>query len=111
MANNTYTSQNKIGVGFHRRTTNQEHKLGELILLDSTIPGRLGRLGMYVKASGAIAASNYVTVALSSISCLATSVDGGAGTAYCRNGSVAFVDGEYGWVLVIKTAFPQGSNT
>jgi hypothetical protein len=111
MANNNYATSNKLGVNITRRTTDPEHKLGDVVQLVSNVPGNIGKLAMYIKASGVIGNSNYATVALSSVSCLATSVDGGAGTAFFRCGSVAFADGEYGWLLCVKTAIPQGTNT
>lgn len=111
MANNNYATSNKLGVNITRRTTDPEHKLGDVVQLVSNLPGNIGKLAMYIRASGAIAANNYATVALTTVSCLATSVDGGAGTAYFRAGSAAFVADEYGWLLCVKTAIPQGTNT
>lgn len=112
MANNNYTSSNKIGVNLMRRTTDPEHKVGEYVLVLSNLPGNQGKLAMYVKASGAIGNSNYATVNLSTLSCLATSVDSsGLGTVYFRNTSVAFVDGEYGWLLCVKTAIPLATGS
>lgn len=109
MANFAYSSSNKLGVNINRRTTDPEHKVGEVVQLVSNTPSVQGKLAMYIKASGVIGNSNYATVALSSVSCLATSVDGGAGTAFFRCGSVAFADAEYGWLLCVKTAIPQGT--
>ena len=108
---NIYSSDGKLGVAFDRKTTSPEHKVGTVIKLLSNYPSVQGKFAMYVKASGVIGNSLYATVALSSISCLATSVDGGAGTTYFRNGSVAFADGEYGWLMCVKTAIPQGTNS
>lgn len=108
---NIYTNDSKLGVAFDRKTTSPEHKVGTVVKLLSNYPTVQGKFAMYVKASGVIGNSTYATVALASISCLATSVDGGAGTAFFRNGSVAFADGEYGWLLCVKTAIPQGTNT
>lgn len=108
---NTYTSDNKLGVAFDRKTTAAEHKVGTVVTLLSNFPSVQGKFAMYVKASGVIGNSTYATVALTSISCLATSVDGGAGTAFFRNGSVAFAADEYGWLMCVKTAIPQGTNT
>ena len=91
---NTYTSDNKLGVAFDRKTTAAEHKVGTVVTLLSNFPSVQGKFAMYVKASGVIGNSTYATVALASISCLATSVDGGSGTAFFRNGSVAFAADE-----------------
>lgn len=111
MANFAYSSSNKIGVNINRRTTEAEHKVGEMVMLVSNTPSVQGKLAMYVKATGIIGNSNYATVAMNTISCLASSVDGGAGTAYFRCGSVAFADAEYGWLLCVKTAIPQGTGS
>jgi hypothetical protein len=111
MANNIYASTPTLGVNIYRRTTEAELKVGTVVQLNTSLPGVQGKLAMYIKASGALGANNYATVALTSVSCLATSVDGGAGTAFFRVGSVAFADGEYGWLLCVKTAIPQGTNT
>lgn len=108
---NIYTSDNKLGVGFDRKTTSPEHKVGTVVKLLSNFPSVQGKWAMYIKAATVIGNSNYATVALSSISCLATSVDGGAGTTYFRNGSVEFAADEYGWLMCVKTAIPQGTNT
>lgn len=99
-----------IGVDFHRRTTTAEHGLGTQVVITSSVnPGYNGRLAIYVKASGVIANSSYVTVDLSTVSCLATSVDTGAtGTALYRNGSVAFADLEFGWVMGLRR-YPAGA--
>jgi hypothetical protein len=110
MSNSKYQSAGLLGVNIDRRTTSPEHALGQVVTLNSSIPSVIGKLAMYIKASGALGNSNYCTVALTSVSCLATSVDGGAGTAYFRVGSVAFAADEYGWVLCVKTAIPQGTN-
>jgi hypothetical protein len=109
MSNTNYSTSNKIGVNITRRTTDPEHKLGDVVQLVSTIAGNVGKLAMYVKATGIIGNSNYATVSMGSVA--ASSVDGGAGTAFFRNGSVAFADGEYGWLLCVKTAIPQGTGS
>lgn len=111
MANSKYATTGLIGVNVDRRTTDPEFKVGTVVALNSSLPSVQGKFAMYIKASGVLGNSNYATVALTSVSCLATSVDGGAGTAYFRVGSVAFADGEYGWLLCVKTAIPQGTNT
>lgn len=94
-----------IGVDFNRRTSTQEHKVGMVVTVASQVnPAYNGALAMYVKSSGGLAANNYCTVDLSTVSCLITSVDGGAGTAFLRNGSVAFSDLDFGWVRILKRA-------
>lgn len=103
----TFTTTPLAGVAFDIKTTDPLLRVGTVVALTSDNPSTLGKFAMYVKASGVIGNSNYATVALTSISCLATSVDGGAGTAYTRNGSVAFADGEYGWVIVTRTSIFQ----
>jgi hypothetical protein len=108
---NIYQSEGLIGAGIDRKTDSPEHKLGTVVKVVSNIPGGIGKFAMYIRAATAIANSNYATVALNTVSCLATSVDGGAGTTYFRNGSVAFAANEYGWLLCVKTAIPQGVNT
>lgn len=92
-----------MGINFSVKSTDPYVKVGTVIALGSDDNlYALGKFAMYVKASGIIGNSSYATVALTSISCLASSVDGGAGTAYYRNGSVAFADGDYGWLFVTK---------
>jgi hypothetical protein len=108
---NIYSSDGKLGVNFDRKTTDPEHKVGTVVKLLSNFASVQGKFAMYIKANGVIGNSTYATVALTSVSCLATSVDGGAGTAYFRNGSVAFAANEYGWLMCVKTAIPQGTNS
>ena len=92
-----------LGCNFSLKTTDPLVEVGTVVALASdTNLYAIGKFAMYVKANGVVGNSNYCTVALTSVSCLLTSVDGGAGTAYARNGSVAFADGEYGWVYVTK---------
>lgn len=92
-----------LGVNFGLKTTDPLVAVGTLVSLvsDDNVYAN-GKFAMYVKANGVIGNSSYCTVALTSVSNLASSVDGGAGTAFARNGSVAFADAEYGWVYVVK---------
>lgn len=59
------------------------------------VTGNRGRLLMYVQATGVIGANAQVSVQTSTLSFSATSVAVGSWT----NSSVAFADGEYGWVF------------
>ena len=103
----TRTSSPVIGIGFDLKTTDPQFTLGMVVPLSSDVPARIGKFAMYIRASAVIGNSAFATVDLTTISCLATSVDGGAGTAYFRNGSVAFAANEYGWLFCTKTAIPQ----
>lgn len=107
MANTTFASTPLLGINFDEKRTTVDGPsvaVGTVVQLQSSVPARIGKFAMYIQANGAIANSSYVTVALTSISCLGSSVDAGAsGTAYTRNGSVAFADSEYGWVYIVRT--------
>lgn len=107
MANTNFTSEGLLGANLDQKDTTAALRVGTVTKVLSDKPALQGKFAMYVKANGVIGNSNYVTVDLSSISCLASSVDGGTGTAMCRNGSVAFADGEFGWVFVMRTAIFQ----
>lgn len=103
----TYTTTPLAGCSFDMRTTDPLIAVGTVVPIISTdIPSRIGKFAMYIKASAIILNSSYATVDLTTVSCLATSVDGGAGTAYFRNGSVAFAANEYGFIFCTKTAIP-----
>ncbi len=102
MVNPVFSTTPVIGVGFDRKTQTQEHQLGMIVNLGSTDANQKGRYAMYVHASVAIAANGFVTIDMTTIDCTATSVDGGSGTALCRNGSVAFTAGDFGWVAGIN---------
>ena len=112
MPNKTFTSQPIMGVNFDEKRTTVDGpavRVGTFVQLLSDIPGVQGRWAMYVQASGVIGNSNYVTVDLGSITCLASSVEAGASgtTGYFRNGSVAFAASEYGWVYTNKNSIPN----
>lgn len=98
------------GCAFDTKSTDPLVKVGTIVSLSSSDNlYALGKFAIYVKANGIIGNSSYGTVAFTSVNVLASSVDGGAGTAYLRNGSVAFADGEFGWMYVTKTAVFQGA--
>lgn len=111
MANKFYTSSPAIGINFdEKRSTidGPSFALGTMVPLISTVASGMGHFAMYVQASAVIGNSAYCTVDLSTSSVLATSVASGTSSGMCRNGSVAFAAMEFGWVFVLKTAFPQG---
>lgn len=102
----TFTSSPLLGVAFDTKTSSTDGPLlrvGTVVPILSDKPNFQAKFAIYIKASGIIGNSLYATIDLTTISCLATSVDGGAGTAYCRNGSVAFADGDYGWLAIMRT--------
>lgn len=104
MPNTSYTTSPIAGVALDTKSTDPLVRVGTVVPVLSDVPYLQGKFAMYIKANGAIGNSSYATVALTSISCLGTSVDAGAtGTAYYRNGSVAFAADEYGWVYIIRT--------
>ena len=109
MTAGTYSSSPLIAAGsLEVKTTDPLFALGTVVPLNSdNVPSRIGKFAMYIRASAVIGNSSYATVDLTTVSCLATSVDGGAGTAYFRNGSTAFAANEYGWIFCTKTAIPQ----
>ena len=110
MANKTFTLQGMMGVNFDEKRSTIDGprvRVGTFVPLLSDIPSIQGKWAMYVQASGIIGNSLYCTVDLTTISDLATSVDGGGGTAFFRNGSVAFADSEYGWVMCVNTQIPK----
>jgi hypothetical protein len=109
MTAGTYSTSPIIAAGsLEVKTTDQQFALGMTVpIVSDNIPSRIGKFAMYIRASGVIGNSSYCTVDLTTVSCLATSVDGGAGTGYFRNGSTAFAANEYGWVFCVKTAIPQ----
>tara|TARA_R110000751_G_scaffold152353_1_gene257505 strand:+ start:5191 stop:5523 length:333 start_codon:yes stop_codon:yes gene_type:complete len=103
MANNTYSSDPLLGTAVTYKSSTPDVRVGTVVKVVSDVPALQGKFAMYVRASGEVGNSSYVTIALGSVSCLATSVNAGAaGTALCRNGSVAFDDAEYGWVYVLQ---------
>jgi hypothetical protein len=112
MANNTFSSDPVAGAGITTKNETEFVKLGTVVKVVSDIALVQGKFAMYVQASGIIGNSSYCTIALTSLNCLATSVaSDGAGTAYCRNGSVAFADGEFGWVYIMYPNSVLGGET
>lgn len=105
MTAGTYSSTPIIGAGsLEVKTTEPLFELGTVVQLNSdNIPSRIGKVAMYIRASAVIGNSAYCTVDLTTVSCLASSVDGGAGTAYFRNGSTAFAANEYGWIFCVRS--------
>jgi len=105
MTAGTYSTDPLIAAGsLEVKTTDPLFAVGTVVKINSdNIAARIGKVAMYIKASGVIGNSLYCTVDLTTVSCLATSVDGGSGTAYFRNGSTAFAANEYGWVFCVKT--------
>lgn len=111
MTAGTYATTPLIAAGsLEVKTTDPLFALGTVVQINSdNIPARIGKFAMYIKASGVIGNSSYATVDLSTVSCLASSVDAGAsGTAMFRNGSTAFAANEYGWIFCTRTAIPFG---
>jgi hypothetical protein len=109
-ANKTFTTTPLLGVNFDEKRSTVDGprvRVGTVVPLISDQASVLGKFAMYIQASGVIGNSLYCTIDLTTISCLGTSVDGGTGTACFRNGSVAFADSEYGWVMCVKTQIPQ----
>lgn len=107
MANTNFPSEGLLGAALDQKYTTALLRVGTVTKVLSDKAALQGKFAMYVKANGVIGNSSYVTVDLSTLACFASSVEGGAGTAYCRNGSVAFADGEFGWVYVMRTAIFQ----
>lgn len=109
----TWTTTPLIGAaGLDVHTTDPLFAVGTVVQITSdNIPGRIGKFAMYIKASGVIGNSSYCTVDLSTVSCLASSVDSaGTGTVGFRNGSTAFAANEYGWVFCVQTQIPRSAN-
>jgi hypothetical protein len=103
----TYTYSGLIGAGFDLKTSSPTHKLGTIVPVVSDVAGNQNRYMVYVYSAAVIGNSNYATIDFGTLTCNATSVDGGAGTAYFRNGSVAFAAGEYGWLLSTTRIVPN----
>lgn len=113
MANKVYSSTPLLGVAWDTKdlsATGSTMAVGTVVSLNApSLQGLTGHFAMYVRANGAIGASAFVTIDTSTTAiALASSVTSGTSSGFARNGSVAFADGDYGWVFITKTALPQG---
>lgn len=99
MANFQYAVTPLLGVNIKQKDTDAQFKVGTVV----TVNGN--KLAMYIKASGVIGNSNFVTVDQSTTSFLGSSVDSaGTGTVQFRCTSVAFAANEFGWVIAVENA-------
>lgn len=104
-----YSQDGIIGAGFNFKGTDALLQPGTQVrLISQTEPWAAGKFAMYIKANGAIGASAYVTVDMTTLAMYGSSVASATASGFWRNGSVAFVDGEYGWVFSTGTALPRG---
>lgn len=112
MPNANYTSSPLLGINLDSKQTTIDGPLvrvGTIVPVLSDQPGNIAKFAIYVQASTAIGSLNYATVDLTTVATYASSVAAGvAGSAYVRNGSVAFNASEYGWLYIQRTAIFQG---